>query len=67
MVDDGTCDMMIYLDGQVLLVESGHADSRILVNEIAALEVYVSAASVPRQFAGERSACGVIVVWRGRG
>ena len=67
MVDDGTCDMMIYLDGQVLLVESGHADSRILVNEIAAMEVYVSAASVPRQFAGERSACGVIVVWRGRG
>jgi hypothetical protein len=58
MVDDGTCDMMIYLDGQVLLVESGHADSRILVNEIAAMEVYVSAASVPRQFAvrGRRAA-----------
>jgi hypothetical protein len=66
MVDDGACDMMIYMDGQVFLVEPGHADARISVNEIAALEVYVSAGSVPREFAGTASACGVIVIWRGR-
>ena len=47
-------------------VEVGHADARIRVNEIAGLEVYVSAASVPREFAGATAACGVIVIWRGR-
>lgn len=62
---DGTCDMMLYLDGQPFPVESGDADSRIRIEEIAAAEVYVSAGSVPRQFAGASAACGVIVLWRG--
>jgi hypothetical protein len=65
MNDDTACDMMIYLDGQPLLLEAGHADARVRVNEIAALEVYVSASSVPREYAGSTAACGVILVWRG--
>jgi hypothetical protein len=67
MMDEAACDMMIYVDGQPYPVERGHADARILVNEIAAMEVYVSAGSVPRQFAGTTAACGVIVIWRGGG
>jgi hypothetical protein len=63
--DDGTCDMMMYVDGLPFPVEGGDADTRIRVSEIAALEVYVSGGSVPRQFAGVSSACGVIVLWRG--
>jgi hypothetical protein len=61
----GMCDLMVYLDGQPFPMEGGDADSRIRVNELAALEVYVSASSVPRQFAGASAACGVIMLWRG--
>ena len=63
--DDGVCDMMLYLDGQPFPVEGGDVDSRIRVDDIAAAEVYVSAGSVPREFAGANAACGVIVLWRG--
>ena len=62
--DDGTCDMMLYLDGQQLLIDTGDADARISVNEISAIEVYVTAGSVPREFAAPGAACGVIVIWR---
>ena len=63
--DDGVCDMMLYLDGQPFPVEGGDVDTRIRIDDIAAAEVYVSAGSVPREFAGLSAACGVIVLWRG--
>ncbi|HEX6942871.1 MAG TPA: hypothetical protein VF128_08070, partial [Gemmatimonadaceae bacterium] len=63
---DGVCNMMLYLDGQPFPVEGGDVDSRIRVDDIAAAEVYVSASSVPREFAGQSAACGVIVLWRGK-
>jgi len=64
--DDGSaCEMMFYVDGQPFPVETASADVRIRVSEIAAMEVYASATSVPRQFAGATAACGVIVIWRG--
>ena len=59
------CDMMLYVDGQPFPVETGGADSRLPISEIGAIEVYVTAASVPRRYAGPTSACGVILVWRG--
>lgn len=59
------CDMMLYVDGQPFPVETGSADSRLPINEIGAIEVYVTAGSVPRRYAGPTSACGVILVWRG--
>jgi hypothetical protein len=61
----GLCDLMVYLDGQPFPMDFGDADSRIRVTELAAMEVYVSAGSVPRQFAGVNAACGVIMLWRG--
>jgi hypothetical protein len=64
--DGGTCDMMMYVDGQPFPTDGGDVDSRIRVNEITAMEVYVTAGSVPRQFAGLNAACGVIVIWRGK-
>jgi hypothetical protein len=63
---DGACDMMLYIDGLPFPSDGGEVDSRVRVEDIAAAEVYVSAGSVPRQFAGTSAACGVIVVWRGR-
>jgi len=59
------CEMVIYLDGQPLLVEPGTLDQHVRASEIAAVEVYTSATTVPRQFAGKNSGCGVIVLWRG--
>ena len=61
----GMCDLMVYVDGQPFPMDGGDADSRIRVTELAAMEVYVSAGSVPRQFAGASAACGVIMLWRG--
>ena len=59
------CDVMFYLDGQPYPMENGEADGRIPVTEIAALEAYLTAGSVPRQYAGTNAACGVILIWRG--
>jgi hypothetical protein len=63
--DAGMCDLMVYLDGQPVPMGAGDADVRIRVTELAALEVYVTAGSIPRQFAGVSAACGVIMLWRG--
>jgi hypothetical protein len=59
------CEMMLYVDGQSFPVSTGDADSRLPVSDIGAIEVYVTAGSVPRRYAGRTSACGVILVWRG--
>ncbi|HEY5546466.1 MAG TPA: carboxypeptidase regulatory-like domain-containing protein [Gemmatimonadaceae bacterium] len=59
------CDMMLYVDGQPFPVETGDTDSRVSIGDIGAIEVYVTAGSVPRRYAGPTSACGVILLWRG--
>lgn len=61
----GLCDMMLYLDGQPFQATASAADVRVVVAELAAIEVYASAASVPREFAGHNAACGVILIWLG--
>jgi len=62
---NGACDMMIYLNGQPFPSDAGTSDARIRVTEILAVEVYVAAGSVPREFAGTNAACGVILIWLG--
>jgi hypothetical protein len=57
---------MLYLDGQPFPMETGDADTRIRVSDITAMEVYVTAGSVPREFAAPGAACGVILLWRGK-
>lgn len=59
----GLCDMMIYIDGQPFQGAASAAESRVRAEDIAAMEVYTSAGSVPREFAGRDAACGVIVIW----
>jgi hypothetical protein len=63
--ESAMCDIMFYVDGQPFPMEAGDAEVRLPVAEIAAMEVYLSAGSVPRQFAGANAACGVIMIWRG--
>ena len=61
----GLCDMMLYIDGQPFQATASAADLRVRVTDLAAIEVYASAASVPREFAGHNAACGVILIWLG--
>ncbi|HEX6314874.1 MAG TPA: carboxypeptidase regulatory-like domain-containing protein, partial [Gemmatimonadaceae bacterium] len=61
--EESLCDMMIYVDGQPFQGNASAADVRIRMTEVAGIEVYTSAASVPRQFAGANAACGVIMLW----
>lgn len=66
------CYMTVLLDGNLLYRSEGRQKlvdfSRdILVSELAAVEVYRSAAEVPGEFSGASGACGVILLWSTRG
>ena len=58
-----TCDPAIWIDGGIsdmdMLRELGK-------DEIGLIEVYTSAAGAPMQYAGSRTNCGVVLVWRKR-
>ena len=58
------CDLMIYVDGLPFTVNEGDVDVLLRASDIVALEVYTTASSVPRQFAGFKAACGVVLIWR---
>ena len=54
-----TCEMKYFLDG----IELRGIPVPISPREVAAVEVYKGAASLPAEFAGSDSRCGAIVVW----
>ena len=54
------CDLMFVIDG-FPVTRDENIDLLVRPAEITALEVYATASSVPRQFAGVKSACGVVV------
>ena len=56
------CPMLIYLDG-VLVSEGGQADLWVSPIEIGGVEVYKGAASLPAEFSGPNSRCGVVAIW----
>lgn len=56
------CLMNIYLDG-ILISESGEADLWVSPVEIGGVEVYKGAASLPAEFTGPGSRCGVVAIW----
>ncbi|MYA34050.1 MAG: TonB-dependent receptor [Gemmatimonadales bacterium] len=55
------CLMQVYLDG-ILISEEGEADMWPTV-DIAGVEVYKGAASLPAEFTGPNSRCGVVAIW----
>lgn len=55
------CLMQVYLDG-ILISEDGEADMWPTV-DIAGVEVYKGAASLPAEFTGPNSRCGVVAIW----
>lgn len=56
------CLMKIYLDG-ILISEEGEADLWVSPVEIAGVEVFKGAASLPAEFTGPGSRCGVVAIW----
>ena len=56
------CPMHVYLDG-ILISEGGQADLWVSPVEIGGVEVYKGPASLPAEFAGPGSRCGVVAIW----
>lgn len=56
------CHMQIYVDG-VHISEIGQADLWVSPVEIGGVEVYKGAASLPAEFGGSSSRCGVVAIW----
>jgi hypothetical protein len=57
------CAPTIWVDGSITDVEFLNEINK---EEIALIEVYNSAAGAPMQYAGTRTLCGVVLVWRKR-
>ena len=55
------CRMSVYLDN--IRIDAPSLDRFVLPIEVAAVEVYRGAASLPAEFGGSDSRCGVVVVW----
>ena len=62
----GGCEMSIYLDGARLRTAGGRRgtlDEFVRPVEIAGMEIYRGAASLPGEFSGSDSGCGVVAIW----
>lgn len=59
------CLVQMYLDGMRLPVPT--KTNIVSVSDLLAVEVYRSAAEVPLEYGGPRSACGVVLMWTKRG
>jgi hypothetical protein len=58
-----TCTPMIWIDGSIADMDYLN---ELTKDEIGLIEVYTSAAGAPTQYAGTRTNCGVVPVWRKR-
>ena len=56
-----TCSPTLWIDGAVSDIEILNAMSK---DEIGLIEVYNSAAGAPSQYAGTRTNCGIVLIWR---
>jgi len=57
------CEPAVFIDGVELLSKTEDLDAFVDVDDIAAIEVYVTAAEVPLEFPGDPF-CGAILIWR---
>jgi hypothetical protein len=59
--------MSVYVDGSLALGAGRRdpvsIDELVRPGEIAAVEVYPSAASVPAEYTGTTGRCGAVVIW----
>jgi hypothetical protein len=61
------CPVRYFIDGASYPLYGQSIDTMIQVADIGAIEVYPGGATVPPQFGGRESACGVIAIWTRQG
>jgi hypothetical protein len=61
------CPVRYYIDGASYPLYGQSIDIMVQVADIGAIEVYPGGATVPPQFGGRESACGVIAIWTRQG
>ena len=61
------CPVRYFIDGTSYPLYGQSIDTMIHVVDIGAIEVYPGGATVPPQFGGRESACGVIAIWTRQG
>lgn len=61
------CPVRYYIDGQSYPLYGQSIDTMIQVADIGAIEIYPGGATVPPQFGGRESACGVVAIWTRQG
>jgi hypothetical protein len=61
------CPLRYFIDGANYPLNGQSIDTMIQVADIGAIEVYPGGATVPPQFGGRESACGVIAIWTRQG
>lgn len=61
------CPLRYFVDGADFPLYGQSIDAMIQVADIGAIEVYAGGATVPPQFGGRESGCGVIAIWTRQG
>jgi len=61
------CPVRYYVDGTSYPLYGQSIDTMVQVVDIGAIEVYPGGATVPPQFGGRESACGVVAIWTRQG
>lgn len=61
------CPVRYYIDGTSYPLYGQSIDSMVQPADIGAIEIYPGGATVPPQFGGRESACGVVAIWTRQG
>jgi len=62
-----TCPLRVFVDGSHYPLYGQSLDGLVQIVDIGAIEVYAGGATVPPQFGGRESTCGVIAIWTRHG
>ena len=62
-----TCPLRVFIDGNNYPLYGQSLDALVQIGDIGAVEVYAGGATVPPQFGGRESTCGVIAIWTRHG
>lgn len=65
--DMAVCPLRYFVDGADFPLYGQSIDAMVQVADIGAIEVYAGGATVPPQFGGRESGCGVIAIWTRQG
>jgi hypothetical protein len=61
------CPLRVFIDGSHYPLYGQSLDALVQIVDIGAVEVYAGGATVPPQFGGRESTCGVIAIWTRHG